>query len=221
MLHDDNAVTALAEAVARLGRHRFPVSMSVTATAFLTEVFDVLGIPFDPADPGAAIALLGSLAPVIGSTIRNTANPTRLAAGYKENVIPSRATASIDGRTVPGQHDEFVAQVREVVGPDIEVEVVRPLLPPVETPFTGSLVDAMTAALRAEDPGARTLPYMISGATDAKSFARIGLRCFGFVPLLMPPDLDFTALYHGIDERVPIDGLEFGVRVLDHLFSNY
>jgi acetylornithine deacetylase/succinyl-diaminopimelate desuccinylase-like protein len=218
MIHDDNAVTALAEAVARLGRHRFPVVMTDTVREFLAEVSDALGIELDPDSPEAAIAKLGTIAPIVGSTIRTTANPTRLAAGYKENVIPSRATATVDCRTLPGHHEEFLDQLRAVVGPDIEVEFVQHQ-PPLQTSFSGDLVDAMAAALRAEDPGARAVPYMLSGGTDAKAFSRLGIRCFGFSPLRLPPDLNFSALFHGIDERVPTDGLRFGVRVLDRLLG--
>ncbi len=125
MVHDDNAVTALAEAVARVGRHRFPMVMTDTVRAFLTEVCDALGIELDPDEPEQAIAKLGTIAPIIGATIRNTANPTRLAAGYKENVIPSRASATIDCRTLPGQHETFLDQLREVIGPDLDIEIVQ------------------------------------------------------------------------------------------------
>ena len=218
MIHDDNAVTALAEAVARLGRHRFPVIVTDTVRRFLEEVSEALGLELDPDQPEQAIAKLGTIAPIIGSTIRNTANPTRLAAGYKENVIPSRASATIDCRTLPGQHETFPDQLREVIGPNIEVEFVQ-RQPAVETTFTGALVEAMAAALRAEDAGARAVPYMLSGGTDAKAFSRLGIRCFGFAPLRLPPDLNFSALFHGIDERVPVDGLRFGVRVLDRLLT--
>src|SRR5690606_36961151 len=218
MIHEDNAVTALAEAVARVGRHRFPVTVTETVRRFLAEVSSALGIELDPDDPEQAVAKLGSLAPMVGSTIRNTANPTRLAAGYKENVIPSRASATIDGRTLPGQHEEFLDQLRTVVGNEIDIEVIQQQ-PPVETSFDGDLVTAIGAALRAEDPGARPVPYMLSAGTDAKAFSRLGIRCFGFAPLRLPPDLNFGALFHGIDERVPVDGLQFGVRVLDRFIS--
>jgi len=214
MIHDDNAVTALAEAVARVGRHQFPIVLTDTARGFLAEVADALGIEMDPDQPEAAIAKLGTIAPMIGSTIRNTANPTRLAAGYKDNVIPSRASATIDCRTVPGQQETFLAQLRDVVGPDLEIEVIQ-RQPPLETTFDGPLVEAMSAALLSQDPGARAVPYMLSGGTDAKAFAKLGIRCFGFAPLRLPPDLNFAALFHGIDERVPVEGLQFGVRVLD------
>jgi acetylornithine deacetylase/succinyl-diaminopimelate desuccinylase-like protein len=219
MVHDDNAVTALAEAVARVGRHRFPVVVTPTVRAFLEHLSDALGIELDPDDPETAIAKLGPIANLIGATIRNIANPTRLDAGYKDNVIPGRASATIDCRTLPGQADLFLEQLREVIGPDLEIEHVQ-RQPAIETTFDGALVDGMAAALRAEDPGARPVPYMLSAGTDAKAFNRLGIRCFGFVPLQLPPDLNFSALFHGIDERVPVEGLQFGVRVLDRFLRN-
>jgi acetylornithine deacetylase/succinyl-diaminopimelate desuccinylase-like protein len=219
MIHDDNAVTALCEAVARVGRHRFPVEVTPTVRVLLEELSQLLGMDLDPDNPELAVAKLGPVANFIGATIRNTANPTRLAAGYKDNVIPSRATATIDCRTLPGQEESFLVQLREVIGPDLEVEFVQHQ-PALETSFDGALVDAMGAALRAEDPGARAVPYMMSGGTDAKAFHRLGIRHFGFSPLRLPPDLNFSALFHGIDERVPVEGLQFGVRVLDRLLRS-
>ncbi|MEU4422366.1 M20/M25/M40 family metallo-hydrolase [Actinoplanes sp. NPDC024001] len=218
-IHDDNAVTALAEAVARVGRHRFPVVLTPTVRTFLEQVSEALGIDLDPEQPELAVAKLGPIANLIGATLRNTANPTRLEAGYKDNVIPGKASATIDCRTLPGHADAFLAELREVIGPDVEIEHVHQQSA-VETSFDGALVDAMGAALRAEDPGARTVPYLMSGGTDAKAFATLGIRCFGFAPLRLPPDLNFSALFHGIDERVPVEGLKFGVRVLDRLLRN-
>jgi acetylornithine deacetylase/succinyl-diaminopimelate desuccinylase-like protein len=212
-IHDDNAVTALCEAVARVGRHKFPIVMTPTVQSFLEAVSEALEIEL-PDDPELAIAKLGPIASIIGATIRNTANPTGLTAGYKHNVIPGKASATIDCRTLPGQFDNFREQLKEVLGPDVELEQVH-RQPALETTFDGALVDAMAAALRAEDPGARAVPYMLSGGTDAKQFARLGIRCFGFSPLKLPADLNFSALFHGIDERVPVEGLQFGVRVLD------
>ncbi len=219
MVHEDNAVTALCEAVARLGRYEFPIHVTDTVRRFLEELSDALGIEFDPDDIEATIAKLGPLARIIGATIRNTANPSMLDAGYKSNVIPGIARAVVDGRSLPGFAGEFEAQVREAVGPDIELEWIERNAA-LETTFDGALVDAMSAALRAEDSGARPVPYMLSGGTDAKSFVRLGMRCFGFSPLLLPPDLDFAALFHGVDERVPVDALKFGVRVLDRFLTN-
>jgi acetylornithine deacetylase/succinyl-diaminopimelate desuccinylase-like protein len=217
-VHDDNAVTALAEAVAAVGRHKFPMVVTPTVRSFLEQVSEALGIELDPDEPELAIAKLGPIANLIGATVRNTANPTRLEAGYKDNVIPGKASATIDCRTLPGQAEVFLDQLRSVIGPDVEIEHISQQAA-LETGFDGALVEAMGAALRAEDPGARTVPYMLSGGTDAKAFSTLGIRCFGFAPLKLPADLNFSALFHGVDERVPVEGLQFGVRVLDRLLQ--
>ncbi|MGI9092438.1 MAG: M20/M25/M40 family metallo-hydrolase [Mycobacteriales bacterium] len=219
MVHDDNAVTALCEAVARLGTHEFPMVMTRTVRQFLEGVSEVLGVEFDPDDVEGTLAKLGSLARIVGATLRNTANPTVVQAGYKSNVIPSSAEAIVDGRFLPGELAEFERTVDELLGDNVQREwLIHDQA--LETDFDGPLVETMIAALQAEDPGARVLPYMMSGGTDAKSFERLGMRCFGYSPLQLPPDLDFTALFHGIDERVPIDGLRFGTRVLDRFLRS-
>ena len=219
MINNDNAVTTLCEAVARLGRTTFPIHVTPTVKTFLDEVSDALGIELDPDDLEATIAKLGSLAQIIGATIRNTANPSMLEAGYKVNVIPQTASAVVDGRFLPGFEKEFEEELDAALGPDITREYINYDIA-IETSFDGALVDAMSNALKAEDPGARPVPYTLSGGTDAKSFAPLGIRCFGFSPLRLPADMDFAGMFHGVDERVPLDALEFGVRVLDRFIEN-
>jgi len=219
MVHEDNAVARLCEAVVRLGAHDFPIVMTKTLRAFLEAISEAFEVELDPDDIESTLAKLGSLARIVGATLRNTANPTMLDAGYKANVIPSSATAVVDGRFLPGQEEEFERQLAEILGPDIEREwIIQDQA--LETSFDGPLVEQMAAALKAEDPGAHAIPYMLSGGTDGKSFQRLGMRCFGFSPLRLPPDLDFAALFHGIDERVPLDALRFGARVLDRFLLN-
>ncbi|WP_300017733.1 M20/M25/M40 family metallo-hydrolase [Pseudonocardia sp.] len=213
-LHEDNAVTKVAEAVARLGNHTFPLTLTDTVRAFLEQMSELTGLEFPEDDLEGSLAKLGPLARIVGATIRDTANPTMLSAGYKANVIPSSAEAVVDCRVLPGRQEAFLREVDELLGPDVTREWVTDL-PPVETPFEGPLVEAMAAALRTQDPTAATVPYMLSGGTDSKHFAQLGMRCFGFAPLRLPPDLDFASLFHGIDERVPVDALTFGTRVLD------
>ncbi|GAA2333376.1 M20/M25/M40 family metallo-hydrolase [Dactylosporangium salmoneum] len=215
MVHTDNPVAKLAAALTRLERHRFPLVLSEPVRDFLAGVSELTGVPFDPDDPEAAVARLGSLSRMIGATLRDTANTTMLSAGSRSNVVPSMAEATVDGRMLPGREAAFARELAEVLGPEVEMDWDE--LPPVQTTFDGRLVDAMAAAIEAEDPGARVLPYMLSAGTDAKSFQRLGIRHFGFAPLRLPPGLDFTGLFHGVNERVPIDGLEFGERVLDRL----
>ncbi len=218
MINQDNAVTRLSEAVARLGRHEFPVHVTKTVEAFLSEVSDAFGIELDPGDMQATVAKLGPLARIVGATLRNTANPTMLDAGYKHNVIPGSASAMVDGRYLPGFGDAWERELDEVLGEGITREYVHYDIA-LETEFEGALVEAMSAALKAEDPGARAVPYMLSGGTDAKSFSRLGMRCFGFSPLRLPADLDFSGMFHGVDERVPLDALHFGTRVLDRFLD--
>lgn len=217
MIHDRNAVTAVAEATAKLGRHEFPLVMTDAVGQFLTAVTEETGYEFDLDSPDLAgtIAKLGPIARVIGATLRDTANPTMLKAGYKANVIPASAESVVDCRILPGRRAEFEREVDEIIGPDITREWITEL-PSYETTFDGDLVDAMNGAILSADPDARVVPYMLSGGTDAKAFMRLGIRCFGFAPLQLPPDLDFTALFHGVDERVPVDALTFGTRVLEH-----
>jgi len=218
MTNPDNAVTALCEAVARLGRHEFPVHMTKTVRAFLDEVGDAFGLELDPDDLQGTVAQLGPLARIVGATLRNTATPTMLDAGYKHNVVPGTAHAMVDGRYLPGFEDVWERELDEVLGPDVVREYVHYDIA-LETEFEGALVDAMARSLRAHDPGARAVPYMLSGGTDAKSFSRLGMRCFGFSPLRLPADLDFSGMFHGVDERVPLDSLAFGVRVLDRFLD--
>jgi acetylornithine deacetylase/succinyl-diaminopimelate desuccinylase-like protein len=219
VVHEDNAVTALCAAVTRLGKHRFPLVMTDSVQGFLTAVGEETGLDFSGDNLDGAVAKLGALARLIGATLRDTANPTMLDAGYKANVIPSTAEAVVDCRVLPGRQAAFEREVDELLGPDVTREWVLNL-PPVETTFDGDLVGAMDAAIRREDPGARTVPYMLFGGTDAKAFSQLGMRCFGFAPLRLPPDLDFAAMFHGVDERVPIDGLTFGTRVLDRFLRS-
>ncbi len=217
MVHDDNAVTAVAEAVTKLGRHQFPIVLTESVQQFLAAVSEETGYSFDAdsADLDGAVAKLGPIAKIVGATLRDTANPTMLKAGYKANVIPATAEAVVDCRVLPGRLAQFEREVDEIIGPDIVREWITEL-PSYETSFDGDLLEAMNAAILAADSEARTVPYMLSGGTDAKHFARLGIRCFGFAPLRLPADLDFAALFHGVDERVPVDALTFGAQVLEH-----
>ncbi|MGW0827626.1 M20/M25/M40 family metallo-hydrolase [Streptomyces sp. NPDC002845] len=218
MTNDDNAITELCEAVGRLGRHTWPVRVTKTVRSFLDELSDALGTELDPENMDETLAKLGGIAKMVGATLRNSAAPTMLGAGYKVNVIPGQATAHVDGRFLPGHEEEFLADLDRILGPRVKREDVH-ADKALETDFDGRLVDAMQSALSAEDPIAKAVPYMLSGGTDAKSFDDLGIRCFGFAPLQLPPELDFAGMFHGIDERVPVEGLKFGVRVLDRFID--
>ncbi|PJI85498.1 M20/M25/M40 family metallo-hydrolase [Luteimicrobium subarcticum] len=220
-VNEDNAVTRLAAAVARIGAHRWPQQLTPTVEALLRGVSDLTGIGFDPEDPATTDRLLAALGPAarfVGATVRHSANPTQLDAGYKANVIPGAATGTVDVRLLPGFEDEGWATIERLAGDDVRIETIHRDVA-LENPFAGDLVDAMSGALLAEDPGASVLPYTLSGGTDNKSLHRLGITGYGFAPLRLPADLDFPAMFHGVDERVPLDALRFGTRVLDRFLA--
>ncbi len=218
MRHRDNAVTRIAEAVARIGRHTWPVHLTEPMKVLLASVGEVVGVEATPDNAEELVEEFGQAARMLASVIRNTSNPTMLKAGYKVNVVPGEASAYVDGRFLPGHDDDFFETVRALAGEGVEVhrETHQPAL---ENPFSGPLVDAIVASLAAEDPEAVIAPYLMSGGTDAKQFAPLGIRGYGFTPLRLPADLDFTGLFHGVDERVPVESLEFGTRVFDRFLD--
>ncbi|KRF34406.1 M20/M25/M40 family metallo-hydrolase [Nocardioides sp. Soil805] len=218
MINTDNAVTRLSGAVARIGAHEWPVRLTPTMEVLLATVADIAGTEATPENAPALIEEFGSAARMLGAVIRNTANPTMLGAGYKVNVIPTEATAHVDGRFLPGYEDEFFDTLRELCGEGVDIDFLSHQQP-WEMPYEGHLVDAMTRSLLAEDPDAVVAPYLMSGGTDAKHFTKLGMTSYGFAPLRLPADLDFTALFHGVDERVPVDALEFGARVFDRFLD--
>ena len=213
MMNDENALTVLTEAVAKIGRFEWPQRYTQTVKDLFREVARVTGKVYDEKDLRPLLTEIGSTARMIGATLQNTANPTMLEAGYKANVIPGAASAVIDGRFLPGYEEELNSTIRSIIGPDIEIETLSHDIS-LEVDFNSPLVEAMKAALLREDPEGIPVPYMMSGGTDNKALSELGIVGYGFSPLRLPAELDFMSLFHGVDERVPVDGIRFGVRVL-------
>lgn len=215
-----NAVTRLAEAVAALGREQWPIHLTGTTTALLAELARIMGADPQQTGPDELVLSTGTASGFLRASLRTTSNPTLLKAGYKHNVIPDTAEALIDIRTFPGHEDAVLARVRELIGDEIEIVVMHRDIG-LEHEFGGPLVDAMIGSLHAHDPGAPVLPYLLTGGTDNKALSRLGITGYGFAPLKLPPELDFPAMFHGVDERVPLDALVFGRQVLRDLLLNY
>ncbi|KOU11532.1 M20/M25/M40 family metallo-hydrolase [Streptomyces ardesiacus] len=210
----ENAVTRLAAAITRIGGHEWPLRLTPTVRAALTEIAAVYGIETDLSDVDALLDKLGPAGQLVESTVRNSANPTMLDAGYKVNVIPGEAVAHVDGRFLYGGEDEFRSTLDRLTGPDVEWEFAHrevALQAPVDSPTYAR----MSAAVREFAPEGHVVPYCMSGGTDAKQFSRLGITGYGFAPLKLPEGFDYQALFHGVDERVPVEALHFGVRVLD------
>lgn len=225
--NDENAVTDLAESLTRIGRHTHPVRLIEPVRALLAKAAELQGvdIDFETLDTldqeslDKELAKLGHVADFMQVVLRNSANPTMFTAGYQTNVIPGKATARVDGRFLPGHEQELIDTIDALLLPSVSREWVNHDIA-METSFDGPLVDAMCEAVRAEDPDGHPVPYCNPGGTDAKAFTKLDIRCFGFKGLKLPHDLDYGRLFHGVDERVPLEGLRFGVRVMTRLWQS-
>ncbi|MBI4613971.1 MAG: M20/M25/M40 family metallo-hydrolase [Planctomycetes bacterium] len=216
----DSAVARLAAAVDRLARRPFPMRVTPPAARFIRGLARAAG-------PLRGLFLRALLVPGLSGPARrlvprararhfqallsDTANPTCLAAGTKENVVPSRAVAVVDGRFLPGQTVEgFLEEVRRRVGPGFSIETISAHAPTETSPDT-PLFELLRETLEKADPGATVVPNLLVGYTDAAALSRIGVRTYGFTPMRLPPEIEFSALFHGHDERIPLDAFRWGL----------
>ena len=209
----NNAITKLSQGIARIGNHNWPEIETKTGKIFWSTLAKLVGEKYDPTNHEPLLKYLGGASKMLGATIRNSANPTMLEAGYKANVIPQSASAVVDGRFLPENQAVLESTLRELAGEDIEVEVMVSDIA-LESNFDGELVEAMIKSIKNFDPDGVPVPYLMSGGTDNKALAKLGIKGYGFGPLRLPNDLDFFALFHGVDERIPISGLLFGVHAM-------
>jgi acetylornithine deacetylase/succinyl-diaminopimelate desuccinylase-like protein len=211
MINSDNAIEKLNQALARISNHEFPLTLHQSVKMLLEETASLSNTKFDAQDPEKTADLLIGLAKIVKATLRDTANPTMLNAGYKANVVPEEATAVVDGRFLPGNQESFLSTIKDLAGPDIEISFQN-LDVALSAPTSGALIEKMTQSITQEDPAARVVPYMLSGGTDAKALSKLDISGYGFMPLLLPKELDFASLFHGKNERIPISSLQFGLR---------
>ena len=219
MMNPENALTRISEAVSKIGNYEWPQRYTKTVKILFKKIAEVTGKKYDERDLRPLLDEIGPMARMIGATLQNTANPTMLDAGYKANVIPQSANAVIDGRFLPGLESELNETIRQIIGPEISIETITHDIA-LETDFDGDLVEAMNQSILRFDSEGIPVPYLMSGGTDNKALSELGIIGFGFSPLQLPPDLDFMALFHGVDERVPIEGIKFGVNVLEDFLRN-
>lgn len=222
LVNHDNAITRIAGAVARIGAYEWPLHLTSTVKTLLDGVADLTGLNYDPEDRESIIPLVRALGPssaFVEATLATGSNPTELGGGYKANVIPGAASASIDMRVIPGDEEDAMATVKGLAGPGVEISEINYDIG-LEVPFEGDFVDSMVSSIVAEDPEAVVLPYMLSAGTDNKALSRLGIKGYGFTPLRLPEHLDFAGMFHGVDERVPVDAMAFGVRALTNLLRN-
>ena len=218
MRNDDNAVAELVRVVTALDSHVWPATLHPAQQAFLDNVGETLDIQITSSNVEETLTKLGSIARMVGATMSHTLTPTMLEAGYKANVIPRVATACLDGRYLPGRKEEFLDIVRGYLSEKVRMEFIQEQ-PGVEAEWGTTLTDAMAASVREFDPTAKLTPYLMSGGTDAKGWAKLGIQCYGFTPLKLPPDFEFISMFHGVDERVPVESVEFCTDVFDRFLD--
>lgn len=225
MPREDSAVLQLSEAIARLGKRGLPRHASASVQEFIGALASNV-----PALARPLVKMLGN--PVLGPAVLNllpdpsvkrafrallgnTAAPTVLRAGNKTNVIPGFAEAEIDGRILPGQSQaDFLGELREVLGANIELEVIHALPPVVTEPKESSLYSIIHEVMGDREPDSPVVPFILQGFTDAKAFTSIGAKWYGFAPVKLPPTLRFADMFHGHNERIPVDGLAWGTETL-------
>jgi len=216
--NEHNAIVRLAAAIGRIDAHVWPREYVASVRRLLDGLSEITGTRYDDASPEQLLAHLGGARGFVLATLQDTATVTMLQAGYKHNVIPQSAAASLDCRFLPGHEDDLMSTIRELAGEHVVVEVLHRDIS-LDAPLGGDLIEAMKRSLLAEDPGAAILPYCLSAGTDNKALKTLGIDGYGFVPLRLPADLDFANMFHGIDERVPVPSLEFGARVLQRFLA--
>ena len=193
----DTAIAWMADLILRITR----TPMHRRLTPLIRETLNELGIAPEKAPP------------LFRPMMSNTVTPTILRAGYKDNVIPGEASVILDGRTLPGENDRtFLRELRDIVGPEPTLEVLKSAAPSEASPDT-PLFRLIKSRTEAADRGARAIPWMLPGATDSKFYAQLGAICYGFAPVRLDPKMPFGSLYHGNDERMPIEGMLWGLRL--------
>lgn len=223
---EDNAIHCLAEAICKLADHEWPIELGETASTMVAALSSLIdegmtaACAADALDPDELALRGGHAASWLRAALRATANPTMLAGGYKHNVIPESASVAIDVRPLPGQEQQTLELIQSIVGPEIEVEVDWQVSG-YESPVSGALVDQAVTSLHQFDPGARMIPYLLPAGTDNKALGRLGIRGYGFTPLLLPESLNFPGMFHGVDERVPCASVVFGRLVLEDFLTHY
>jgi acetylornithine deacetylase/succinyl-diaminopimelate desuccinylase-like protein len=228
----DSAVVKLADAIARLGKRGLPRHMTPVMRDFIAALASHQPAALRPLIKRLMTPQVGphllrrlpnqAIARPLLAMFGNTASPTVLRAGQKTNVIPGFAEAEIDGRILPGQTEaDFLRELQAVLGDDIQLEVMWSLPPVVTEPRESPLLDTILGVMADTEPASPVVPYLLPGFTDAKAFSRLGTRWYGFSPVKMPKDIRFADLFHGHDERIPVDGLRWGTHVLADIVTRF
>jgi acetylornithine deacetylase/succinyl-diaminopimelate desuccinylase-like protein len=226
--HRGGTMARLGDMLVALDRGRLPVHLTPAAAEYIAGIAratpererGALEALLDPATAPPALEGMGDQASRFESILRHTINATIVRGGEKINVIPSRVMVDLDGRMLPGfEPEQFIAEVRGLIGrePEIEVLVVGPRL---EESERGPLYELLCDVLRELEPRAVPVPLLMTGATDQRHFASLGIQGYGYLPLRLPEGFGQETV-HAADERVPASALEFGTSALTEVLTRY
>jgi acetylornithine deacetylase/succinyl-diaminopimelate desuccinylase-like protein len=215
------AMAKLALLLQQLERRRMPVHVTPVAHQMIEDMASAFSFPIslilrqllNPMLTDKLLRLLGTKGKGLEPMLRNTVNATIVRGGEKINVIPSEIALELDGRLLPGfKPDDMMAELRRIVGEDVELELVRHDPGPAE-PDMG-LFEMLAGILRESDPGAHPFPTLLPGVTDGRHFSRLGIQTYGFTPMNSPQGHDLLQSAHAADERIPVESLEFGANAI-------
>jgi len=222
------AMTRLAQLLQRLDRRRLPVHVTPAARQMLNAMASALGGPTglilrqltNPVLTDRVLDLLGECARLFAPLLHNTVSATVLRGSDRINVIPSEVSVELDGRLLPGYRpDDLIAELRHIIRNDVGFEVISHEPGPAQ-PDTG-LFDTLADIMREADPDGIPVPLLLSGTTDGRLFSRLGIQTYGFLPMQLPEDFNFTRMIHAADERIPVEAVGFGSNAIYELLQRF
>lgn len=215
------AAAKLGHLLITLDQNRLPVHVTPVVRQMIEEMATALAESerqmmldlLDPAKTDAILDQMGERGRRFDALLHNTVNATIIHGGSKINVIPGEITVDLDGRLVPGfKPEDMIAELHALIGEDIELQVLQ--YDPGQTEIDMSLFETLAGVIKAVDPTGIPTPLVLSGVTDGRFFARLGIQTYGFLPMTLPDEMNFTGLIHAANERIPVDALHFGVDTL-------
>ena len=228
MPHRDGAVGRMASFLRRLEQRRLPVHVTPVTRSMVETISSKLAWPqgmvfrqlLKPQMTNTVLGLMGDKGASFEPLLRNTANPTVIRAGEQINVAPSKVEVDLDGRLLPGYSPEdLISELVAISGGELELEVIRHDPGPSEPDM--ALFEILKDILRSVDSDGEPVPILLPGATDARFFSRLGIQTYGYLPMRLPPDLEFSRLIHGPDERIPVDAITFGTEAIFQLMHRF
>ena len=224
----DGAVGRMASFLRRLEQRRLPVHVTPVTRSMVETISSKLAWPqgmvfrqlLKPQMTNTVLGLMGDKGASFEPLLRNTANPTVIRAGEQINVAPSKVEVDLDGRLLPGYSPEYlISELVAISGGELELKVIRHDPGPSEPEM--ALFETLKDILRSVDSDGEPVPILLPGATDVRFFSRLGIQTYGYLPMRLPPDLEFSRLIHGPDESIPVDAITFGTEAIFQLMHRF